>query len=126
MARGSWLTANFQLKKVPLGTTDYRQVWRAELGMPATHARRISKCYRHDREVDSFLFFTAKKRNRKKLAAADKYAKILSFSLDKNKLASLRQYFCLNRSTTKFLDAISPRRQELLQRTTIRFNSKIC
>ena len=41
--------------------------------------------------------FSRKKEKQKKLAAADKSAKILSSSLDKNKLASLRQYFCLNR-----------------------------
>ena len=58
MARGSQQI--FNSKKVPLGTTEYRQVWRAELGMPANMTGLISKCCRHDREVDSFLFFTAK------------------------------------------------------------------
>ena len=53
----SALFFNFQLKKVPLGTTEYRQVWRAKLGMPANMTGLISKCCRHDREVVSFLFF---------------------------------------------------------------------
>ena len=41
MAHCSWLVAHskFSTQKVPLGTTVYRQVWRAELGMPATHSR---------------------------------------------------------------------------------------
>ena len=60
MAHGSWFTANFPLKKVPSGTTVHRQVWRAKLGMPAIMTGLISKCCRHDREVDSFLFFSAK------------------------------------------------------------------
>ena len=68
--------------------------------------------------------FSRKKEKQKKLAAADKSAKILSFSLDKNKLASLRQYFCLNRSTTEFLDAISPRRQELRLKIKILLKNK--
>ena len=82
-------TFNFQFKKVPLGTT----------------------------EILFHSLFFRKKEKQKKLAAADKSAKILSSSLDKNKLASLRQYFCLNRSTLKFLDAISPRRQGLTPKT---------
>jgi len=73
----------------------------------------ISKCRKYDRGFLSL--FSRKKEKQKKLAAADKSAKILSSSLDKNKLASLRQYFCLNRSTTKFLNAISPRRQGKIQ-----------
>ena len=44
-----------------------------------------------------FLFFYRKKEKQKKLAAASKSAKISFSSLDKNKLASLRQHFCLNR-----------------------------
>ena len=68
--------------------------------------------------------FSRKKEKQKKLAAADKSAKILSSSLDKNKLASLRQYFCLNRSTTKFLNAISPRRQGESPRLKILLQNK--
>ena len=44
-----------------------------------------------------FLFFNRKKEKQKKLAAASKSAKISLSTLDKNKLASLRQDFCLNR-----------------------------
>ena len=50
-----------------------------------------------------FLFFYRKKEKQKKLAAASKSAKISLSALDKNKLASLRQYFCLNR----FINEIS-------------------
>ena len=46
------------------------------------------------------LFFR-KKEKQKKLAAADKSAKILSSPLNKNKLAALRQYFCFNHSVNK-------------------------
>ena len=81
--------------------------------MPANMTIMISKCRKYDRGFLSL--FSRKKEKQKKLAAADKSAKILSSSLDKNKLASLRQYFCLNRSTTKFLNAISPRRQGKIQ-----------
>ncbi|MBO7287376.1 MAG: hypothetical protein J6U85_04015 [Bacteroidales bacterium] len=42
--------------------------------------------------------FSRKKEKQKKLATADKSAKILSSSLDKNKLAALRQLFVLNAS----------------------------
>ena len=45
--------------------------------------------------------FSRKKEKQKKLAAADKSAKILSSPLNKNKLAALRQYFCFNRSVNK-------------------------
>ena len=85
--------------------------------MPANMIRIISECCRHDRGFLSLFY--RKKEKQKKLAAADKSAKILSSSLDKNKLASLRQYFCLNSSTTKFLNAISPRRQGLTALTII-------
>ena len=77
--------------------------------------------------IKSFIsLFFRKKEKQKKLAAADKSAKILSFSLDKNKLASLKQYFCLNRLTTKFLNAISPKRQGFPQIIKIQFKTKIC
>ena len=65
MARGSQLI--FNSKKVPLGTTEYRQVWRAELGMPANMTGLISKCCRHDRGFLSL--FSRKKEKQKKLAA---------------------------------------------------------
>ena len=54
-------------------------------------------------EKNHILFFNRKKEKQKKLAAASKSAKISLSTLDKNKLASLRQYFCLNR----FMNEIS-------------------
>ena len=42
-----------------------------------------------------------RKEKQKKLAATDKSAKIFLSSLNKNKLAVLRQYFCFNRYDNK-------------------------
>ena len=69
MAHCSWLVAHskFSTQKVPLGTTEYRQVWRAELGMPANMTGLISKCCRHDRGFLSLFY--RKKEKQKKLAA---------------------------------------------------------
>ena len=41
----------FNSNKVPLGTIVSRQVWRAELGMPANKTRQISEYRRYDRGV---------------------------------------------------------------------------
>ena len=105
---------NFHLLLLHHSITLRLHSWDADLQQLifSFHISSQKSSVRDDREI-TFLFFPAKKRNRKKLAAADKSAKILSSSLDKNKLASLRQYFCLNHTTTKFLNAISPRRQGL-------------
>ena len=64
-----------------LGT---RRVWR-RLGEGSLLFRTMDFAF----ELILFLFYR-KKEKQKKLAAADKYAKILSSSLDKNKLVSLR------------------------------------
>ena len=99
MARGSQQI--FNSKKVPLGTTDYRQVWRAELGMPANTTGLISKCCRHDRGFLSLFY--RKKEKQKKLAAADKYAKIMILSLNKKNSLRSDSFLFLTLQSHNFL-----------------------
>ena len=103
MAHCSQLVAHskFSTQKVPLGTSVHRQVWRAKLGMPANTTGLISKCCRHDRGFLSL--FSRKKEKQKKLAAADKYAKIMILSLNKKNSLRSDSFLFLTLQSHNFL-----------------------